>query len=432
MKVNFNQIVFEPLLRLGFSHKIQATALWSLLESFSSPFFSILLLPIFTHNLGMENYGLYVMVMALVSFFGFTGLGMNTSITYYLAVNYQTSNSKQIAQRLTSALLITLIGTVLFSCLFLLVLSIFETQFKEHYSQLSDKQQLIYIALGLVIITQLDGVVSSAIKGLQQFKISSKIEFVLRLLSFMVVALVAAIQKSVEAIALVVLVMAILNLLVRLAMLNKIVNFDLREIKINKQITNELFHFGKWMTFQGVSGALFGSLDKLVIGSFLGNAVLGSYNVLISIAQLIHFIPASSLTFIMPKIAVNNRSISKATLRKVSIVTAILSIIFSIVIFACKGIIFSHFHLDGNYENLFCWLIFNYFLLSLSVPVYFIAIGMHLIKAVSLQSIMGSLVGVIFLVIFISEYGLVAALVSKLIYSFLAFFIIIPVLRKVK
>ena len=125
MKVNFNQIIFEPLFRLGFSHKIQATALWSLLESFSSPFFSILLLPIFTHNLGLENYGLYVMVMALVSFFSFTGLGMNTSITYYLAVNYQTSNSKQIAQRLTSALLITLIGTVFFSCLFLLVLTIF-------------------------------------------------------------------------------------------------------------------------------------------------------------------------------------------------------------------------------------------------------------------------------------------------------------------
>ena len=432
MKVNFNQIIFEPLFRLGFSHKIQATALWSLLESFSSPFFSILLLPIFTHNLGLENYGLYVMVMALVSFFSFTGLGMNTSITYYLAVNYQTSNSKQIAQRLTSAFLITLIGTVFFSCLFLLVLTIFETQFKEHYLELSDKQQLIYMALGLVVITQLDGVVSSAIKGLQQFKISSKIEFVLRLLSFMVVALVAAIQKSVEAIALVVLVMAILNLLVRLAMLNKIVNFDLREIKINKQITNELFHYGKWMTLQSFSGTLFGSLDKLVIGSFLGNAVLGSYNVLISISQLVHFIPANMLTFIMPKVAANNESVSPATLKKVLTITVIVSSIFSIVIFACKGIIFSQFHLDGSYENLFYWLIFNYFLLSLNVPVYFIALGMHLIKAVSLQSIMGSLVGVIFLVIFISEYGLVAALVSKLIYSFLAFFIIIPVLRKVK
>ena len=280
MKAKLAQKIFEPLLRLGFSHKIQVTALWSLLESFSSPFFSILLLPIFTHNLGLENYGLYVMVMALVGFFGFTGLGMNTSITYYLAVNYQTSNSKEIAQRLSSALLITLIGTVLFSCLFLLVLNIFETQFKEHYPQLSDQQQLIYIALGLVVITQLDGVVSSAIKGLQQFKISSKIEFVLRLLSFMVVALVALIQKSVEAIALVVLVMAILNLVVRLTMLNKIVNFDFREIKINKKITNELFHFGKWMTLQNLSGAIFGSLDKILLGALFNTTIVGVYNII--------------------------------------------------------------------------------------------------------------------------------------------------------
>lgn len=432
MKAKFTQIIFEPLLRLGFSHKIQATALWSMLESFSNPFFSLLLLPIFTHNLGLENYGLYVMVMALVNFFGFTGLGMNTSITYYMAVNYQTSNSKEIAQRLSSALLITLIGTVLFSCLFLLVLNIFETQFKDHYPQLSDKQQLIYLALGLVVINQLDMVVSSAIKGLQQFKASSKVEFVLRLLSFMLVTLVAVTQKKVEAIVLVVFVMAILNLIVRYAMLNKIVNLDFCEIKINKQITNELFHFGKWMTLQNISGALFGSVDKLVVGSFLGNAVLGIYNVLLSITQLVHFIPANMLTFIMPKVAVNSNALSISILKKVLTITVIVSSMLSIVIFASKGIVFSHFHIDGSYENVFYWLIFNYFLLSLNTPIYFIALGMRLIKAVSLQCIVGSLIGVILMLVLISGNGLVAVLASKLVYSLLAIFLIIPVLRKMK
>jgi O-antigen/teichoic acid export membrane protein len=390
------------------------------------------LLPIFTHNLGLENYGLYVMVMALVSLFGFAGLGMNTSIAYYLAVNYQTSNSKEISQRLSSALLITLISTVIFSCLFLLVLTIFQIQFKEHCHQLSDKQQLIYTALGLIVITQLDMVVSSAIKGLQHFKTSSKVELVLRLLNFIVVAIVAVIQKSVEAIALVVLVMGIFNLIVRYAMLNKIVNLDLREIKINKQLTNELFHFGKWMTLQNISGALFSSVDKLLIGSFLGNAILGSYNVLLSITQLVHFIPASMLIFIMPKVATNNDYVSKAIFKKVLTITVIFSSIFSIVIFASKGIIFSHFHIDGSYESLFYWLIFNYFLLSLSVPTYFIALGMHLIKTVSLQGIVGSLIGILLMLILISGNGLMAVLVSKLIYSFSYIFLIVPVLRKMK
>jgi len=432
MKVSFNQIIFEPLFRLGFSHKIQATALWSMLESFSSPCFSLLLLPIFTHSLGLESYGLYVMVMALVSFFGFTGLGMNTSITFYLAANYQTSNSKQIAERLSSALLITLIGTIFFSCFFLLILNLYEMQFEGRFPQLIGKQKLIYIALGLVVITQLDGVVSSAMKGLQKYKTSSKTEFVLRLLSFIMLALIAVVQKNVEALLLVVLIMSIFNCIVRYAMLNKMFNFDFREIKINKKITNELFHFGRWMTLQSVSGALFGSLDKLVISSFLGNAVLGTYHILISITQLVHFIPANMLTFIMPKVAFNSKSLTIATLKKVLTVTVIFSCILSIVIFVFKGLIFAHFHLDTRYENLFYWLIFSYFIMSLSTPLYFIALGMHLIKAVSLQSILGALVGLVVLMMSVSQYGLIAVLASKLIYSFLTIFLIIPVLRKIK
>ena len=431
MKVKLTQIIFEPLFRLGFSHKIQATALWSMLESFSSPFFSLLLLPIFTHNLGLENYGLYVMVMALVSFLGFTGLGMNTSITYYLAVNYQTSKRQKIADRLSSALFITLIGTVVFSCLFLLVLNLFEAQFKEHYPQLIGKQQLIYIALGLVVVTQLDMVVSSAIKGLQKFKISSKVEFVLRLLNFIVVALVAVTQKSAESIALVSLVMAVFNLIVRSIMLNKVVKFDIRGIALDKKITHELFHFGKWMTLQNFSGALFGSLDKLIIGGLLGNTVLGAYNVIISITQLVHFIPANMLTFIMPKVALNSESLSTATLKKVLNITVILSTSITTIIFASKGFIFSHFDVGSNYENLFFWMLFNYFLLSLNVPIYFIALGMHLIREVSLQCIFGSLIGIVLLLILISKYGLIAVIASKLIYSILAMYLIIPVLRKI-
>lgn len=432
LKANLARIIFEPLSRLGFSHKTQASALWSLIESLSSPFFSLLLLPVLTYSLGLGDYGLYVMVMALVSFFGFTGLGMNTSIIYFLAVNYQKSNHKQIAERLSTALLITLLGTLVFSCLFFLALNAFEAQLEKQYPQLIDKQQLIYIALGLVVLTQLDMVVLSAIKGLQQFKTSSKVEFSLRFLNFIVMTLVAVTQKSVEAIVLVVLVMTMLNLMMRYAVLNKIVSINIYNIRINRQSIYELFHYGKWMTLQNLSGAIFGSLDKLVIGSFLGNTVLGSYNILLSISQLVHFIPANMLTFVMPRVATSSQGISIGTLKRVLIITATLSVIFSTLMYTCRELIFSHLHVDISYENLFFWLIFSYFLLSLNAPIYFIALGMNLAKEVSLQCIIGSIVGIILMLMLISSNGLMAVLVSKLVYSFFAIFLIIPVLRKIK
>jgi len=418
LKAKLSQIIFAPLLRFGFSHKTQATALWSMLESFSNPFFSLLLLPIFTHSLGLENYGLYAMLMALVNFFGFTGLGMNTSITYYLAVNYQTSNPKEIAQRLCSALLITLIGTMLFSCLFLLVINMFETQLKEHYPHLRDKQQLIYIALGLVVITQIDMVVSSAIKGLQEFKISSKVEFVLRFLSFIVVSLVAVIQKSVEAIALVVLVLAIFNLIVRYGMLNKIVNFDLREIKINKQIINELFHFGKWMTLQNLSGAVFGSLDKILLGVLFNTTIVGVYSIIISVTQLSHYVLASASSFITPKIS--SILATKKKLRdiyyKALAASALVTFLMLLILTILYPLLHDHFNL-GSIKTEYFILLLSYGILAMCVQPYYFALGFGKVKLLSNINIMSALIGIVAMVYFINLYGIFGAAIARLAYT---------------
>jgi O-antigen/teichoic acid export membrane protein len=432
LQANFKRFIFGPLSRFGISHKLQATALWSMLESFSSPLFSLLLIPIFTHNLGMENYGLYVMVMAFVSFFGFTGLGMSTSITYYLAVNSESINPKYTAERLGSALGLTFFGTVVFSCFFILAHNLYGSQIESYYPLLIAQQQLIYASLILIVITQLDMVVSASLKGLQQFKISSKVEFVLRLLSFIIITLVTFTQKNVIAIVLITLIMTLFSLIVRFRTLNKIVDFHFSDIKINKPIATELFHFGKWMTLQSLAGASFGSIDKLVIGTVLGNKVLGIYNVLLSIAQLIHYIPANMLTFIMPKVAKNNENLSISLLKKIFILTTIISSFFAVLIIILKKFIFLNFHVDSSYEILFYGLIFAYILLSLNIPSYFIALGMNLIKAVSLQCIIGSIVGVSSLLILISKYGILGAVASKLIYSVVAIFLVIPVLRKMK
>jgi len=430
--VKFAEIIFGPLQRLGFSHKIQATALWSTLESFSAPFFSLLLIPIFTHSIGLENYGLYVMVSALVAFLSFTGLGMQVSITYYLALNHETSSPNQIAERLVSSLLISFFGTTICSCFILLGINIFVTPLNEYLPQLGTQHQLIYIALGLIVVTQLDLVVSSAIKGLQFFNVSSKVEFFLRLLSFVTVALAAINQRSVVDLVCINLIMAIFNLIVRYTMLTKVVCLNFREVKITQRITKELFHFGKWVTLQNVASAFFSSVDKLVVGSALGNTVLGTYNVLLSITQLVHFVPANVLSFIMPKVAVNSKNITVLLLKKVLTANTLFSICIATLILIFKDLIFLHFHVDSIYKPLFYWLIAIYFLLSLNVPLFFIALGVNLIKTVSLQSILGALIGTIFLLALITDYGLLAVVASKLVYAIISLFVIFPVSRKLK
>lgn len=418
MSEKLKQLLFGPLFRFGISQKLQATALWSMLESFSSPLFALILIPIFTHNLGLENYGLYVMVMAFVNFFGFTGLGMNTSITYYLALNYETSNPKNIAERLGSALALTFIGTASFACIFLLMLKVFTPLFVSHYPQLIAQQYLIYAALILITITQLDMVVSASLKGLQQFKTSSKVEFVLRFFSFIVIAVVAITQKNVFAIVSITLMMALISLIVRFRALSKIVHLHSYDIKINKHSANELFHFGKWMTLQNISGAIFNSLDKLALGYFFNTTVLGIYNIIVSITQLSHYVLASASSFILPKISRSANNIKSAQQHYIKslAVSALIALIVMLILAILYPYVASHFSL-GNVKYEYFLMLVSYGLLAISVPPYYFMLGLGKVKLLSIINMLSASAGVVAIMLLVHSYEIWGAALARVSYT---------------
>ncbi len=418
MKAKITHFLFRPLSYFGISHKFQTTALWSMLESFSSPLFSLLLIPIFTNYMGLENYGLYVMFMAFVSFFGFTGLGMSTSITYYLAVNYQTSNPKHIAELLGSAMFLTLFGTVVFSCLLVLCFYLFYSPLKLSYPQLIGQQHLIFAAVILIVITQLDTVVSASLKGLQQFKMSSKVEFVLRLLSFLIVSVIAVTQKNVGAVILITLIMSLFNLIIRYYTLNKTVRFHFTDIKPNKKRANELFYFGKWMTLQNISGAIFNSLDKLILGFYFNTTLVGIYNIIISITQLTHFVTASAASFLLPKITASSANIKilKLYYYKSLMASLFLASLMMFTVAAIYPYLSKHFNfLEFKYE--YFVMLISYGVLAVCVPPYNFALGLGKVKVLSNINTVSALIGIITLYLLVERHEILGAVLARVAYT---------------
>jgi O-antigen/teichoic acid export membrane protein len=418
LQTKFKQFIFAPLSRFGISYKLQVTALWGMLESFSSPLFSLILIPIFTHNLGIENYGFYVIFMSFVSFFSFTGLGMNTSITYFLAVNHETSNPKNVAERLGSALVLTLLGTASFACLFLLLFKVFTPSFQTYYPQLIAQQHLIYAALILIVILQLDMVVSASLKGLQQFKISSQVEFVLRLLSFIVVVVVIITQKNVFTIVLITLIMALFSLIVRYITLNKMVHFQFSDIIIKKHSVSELFHFGKWMTLQNISGAIFNSLDKLLLGLYFNTSLVGVYNIIITITQLTHFVLASGSSFLLPKISASNANIKtlKQYYYKSLLISAILSTCVTVILALLYPYFVSYLKLNNIKLEYFLMLI-SFGVLAMCVVPYYFVLGYGKVEFLSKINAMSAFVGILILVLLVHDYGVFGAIVSRVVFT---------------
>lgn len=430
MQTKFKQFIFSPLSRFGISQKLQATALWSMLESFSNPFFTLLLIPIFTRNLGLESYGVYVIVIAFLSLSSFCSLGMSTSITYYLAVNNQNSDLNSRAERIGAALLISLLGTAFFLLTILLSYFFFMQEINKLFPQLLNYKTIILVTLALLISTQLDVVMSAALKGLRFFEASSKLEFFIRLFSFFMLSIVAIISKSLIMVIHCLLLLSLLNLTLRYSKLAKLINFSLTQVKLNKESTVELLHFGKWMTLQNISGAIFGSLDKLVLVYFTNATIVGTYNILISVTQLSHYFLANASSFISPKIAASQASMSALKQKYIQslVISILITIFIAIISIAIYPLISSYFGLSSVRKEYFI-LLAGYGILATCVPPYYFALGFGKVKLLSNINALSALVGIFCIFLLVEKYGMLGAAVSRLIYTiFVTVTFLIPAL----
>ena len=418
---------------MGISMQNQANAFWSLIEAFSGPLFGMLMIPILIKAIGIAGYGEFVMLMALVGLLAFSGFGMNTTITYFLASQTNTQSSEDIAQKLVTALCITLVGTLSVSLILLLTFHFASGYLALNYPKLYvAKNDLPYVFLYL-IISQADSVLSAAFKGLQAFSLSSRLEFAIRFMVFIANVASAMIFKSITLILMSLVVFSAIGLYIRLKFICKLPHLYLgRYLKrafCNKVHFKEQLKFGRWMVVQVVAASLYSSLDKIIIGSVMGTSVAGVYNVLLSVTQFVHIIPANSMGFVFSKLTKNKYALTFNMLKTLSRIVFSSAIIVAALLFIGRPVIFNKLHIHNDYIFLFNGLLISHILLAINIPLYYMALSDNKIKAVSIQCLAGALLGILFLILTIKPLGLWSAIGSKLIYSILALFLLIPVIN---
>ncbi len=413
--------------------KSLSSAFWAFSESLAGPITLFLLASILVANIGIKNYGIFIFVTSLPLFFNFVGMGMNTAITYHIARKLPHSNLHHFRKVFSASLLIGLIGTLFFSVLILIISSMIAHKIIPDYFNLSTNFRFVPIGILILIFSQLDSILSSALKGLNQFKQSSVAELFIKFFYLIIITLVAIISKDVYFILSALAICSFASVIFRYLFLRTFIKFIIIDMMTLKKCSAELLNVGKWMTLQNIAGNLYASLDKLIVGYFLGASQLGAYNILIMFAQLIHFIPASIFMFVMPKAAMKNGNISISTFKKLSLASLLISSFISFLLVIFKPLIFSYFLLNINFISIFYIVIFSYFLLSLSTPSFFIAIAMNKSKQISFISITSAIICIPYIFFFIEKYSLFAVVSSRLIYSIMTLsyiFIVLKILRK--
>ena len=414
--------------RIGISKANQEHAFWNFLELVFNPFLSLILIPILTYNIGLENYGFYVLIISIASIFGFSGMGMNTSVTYEFAKNFKKNSAESMGIILSTAILISILGTIVFS----ITLFVLKDLILNFFAASKLASSSVFIVIIILIVSQLDSIISAALKGIHEFKLSSKSEIYIRGLSFFSLVITAFSTKNVTSILFVYVVNSIFGLIFRFRALQSISGLKFKGALYSRKKASELFNFGKWMSLQCIAASIFSTIDKIAISFYLGNTSVGIYNILVSLTQLIHFLPSSLVSFIMPKIATNPTSISFYKLNLIFLLTISLALTISLFLLVLSPFVFSYFSINEAYIYVFHILILSYFLLSLNIPSYFIALSLNLTKQVSFLTITSSILGMISMIYLVKSFGQEGAALSKIIYSSFSMLLIFPVIKKMR
>lgn len=379
-----------------------AKASWSVAEQAVSPLLMIALTPYLLKQLGVDQFGVWMLVMALVGMGQLTSIGAGTAVIKHVSADLENGKQADAIATIRAALSIVLLvggGVVLVAW----AIAPFVAQmFFQKMGPASTVSQMIIIGSVLMLVQELDNVFASALRGAQQFYLSARIEFITRIAWSLGVFLLAWHYQSVIAVLSGILVLSVIKAGFKAREVNRLFSVLTCHVPyFDKYYIRRVAVFGKWQWVQSVGGMLFSVADRVIIGSLFGATDLARYSICMQVAQYVHAVPAVATQVVFPWLSAKvekGEKIKHLFLHKYAISVGIVC-----VFLPCIAIISSPWWLsiwlgEGFYaENIWLELIlvFAYGILAFNVPAHYFLMGLGEVKFLSLINLLAGLVSML-------------------------------------
>jgi len=378
--------------------------------------------------LGEQQFGIWMFLLAVSGIGAALNIGTSNSciklismqVTGHAADGTTSPGSTEDLARSSMGLSVCC-GAVAACCIILFFCLFGEAAFPE----LTDGATLMsagITAAVILFVEQIDGVLSSILKGHNRFRDSARFEFIARSLQMAAVALVASSTGMIEALFAVIIIAASLKCVAKFASVKKSCGFS--SLLPTLVHVGPLIYYAKWGWVHGVGGMLLAVADRIAVGGKLGSEALTSYSLLLLFPQQIHALAAAGASAYFPVISgLHGRgecgqvgAISVRLMMAVLVIAgplALMLVFFSRLLFdAWIGVTLSdeQFHVFGV-------LCIAFMLLSVSVSSHFTLMGIGRFRAVAVCNLMAGVVSSVALLPLLSEYGTRGAAISKVIYA---------------
>ncbi len=261
--------------------------------------------PILTAKLGQSEYGLYSLVVSIISYLTILDFGFGNAIIIY-TTKYRIGNQKEKEEKLHGMFLIiyTIIGIIagiIGAILWINVDKLFG--YSMTYEELRKAKVLMGILTLNLVLTFPLSVFSSIITAYEKF-VFSKVLNLIRIIATPAIMLVL-LNFGYKSIALVVLntTFNIGTLLLNYIYCKKKLNIRLRFGKLDIKLLKEIMAYSVWIFLNSVMDKINWNVDQFILGTISGTAVVAVYSVASQLNQMYLNFSTAIAGVMLPKVA---------------------------------------------------------------------------------------------------------------------------------
>jgi len=387
----------------------------------------IMATPLLVSYLGVDQYGLWVLVNSFAGMSGVSNLGMGTAVMKFVSARRGQGDQVEAARVVQICLAMSLAGGIVFSSLMALMTPYLAQKVFHKMGPINRTIIAMFCGAALVLLYQLDNLYTQAIKATERFDVAAYIEIGYRFTLLFSTVVVAWIYRSLFPVLVVTIIIVALVIVCKAFSASKIFHASLYVPYWSKTTAREVFKFGFWSWSQGIAGVVFQQADRIILGAFLGSSSLAYYNVCMQLARQVHSLPAAAMSVVFPLVSRTKEESGLDALRSIRDAFLIVNYLFAFVL---AGLLFfwgqeiliiwmgKAFAMEAGY--LLSWLVLPFFLLSLCIVPFNFLLGYGEVRFVSSNSIVSGFIGVISAFVLVPGYGPVGAALSRVAYASVA------------
>lgn len=409
---------------------------WLTVEYLWYPLLGIVTAPILLKSMGEQQYGLWMLFTATVSFGAVLNIGTGAAIIKAVSALSVEERGRRFPEVVSGALGIALLGGGVLASV---VVAFFWLGADGYLLKLGDPLSVMLTgagAAGIAWLEQIDNVFASAIKGSERFQIAAKTEMAGKFLQLIAVLACGLGGAGLYALYISFYAATFARLLLKARVTNEV--SPMRLLKPRFSGHGELLHYSKWGWLQGVGSITFSVADRFIVGGALGVEKLASYSLALQLAIQVHALVAAMFSAVFPAISRQQSSFGRFRITRLAAMLFALNLIISTVL-ALPLYLFPHEILSlwvGRTQAAASWeclrlLAVAYWILSLNVTPHFVLLGLGRMRFVALSNVAGGAVAMAACFELIRMDGINGAALAKIGFGLAVSANFLPVLKTI-